>query len=139
MKEKVLQLMASNIHCVNSTIGPESQPQSAIVGFSEDANLGILIGTGKDSRKYKNIASNPKVAIVIADEEQKLEVQYEGIAKVCKADEIEERLNIHFKKLPGTRARLNDPSQAWVIVRPSWVRYVDANEGLKFEESRQFA
>ena len=136
MKDKALELMAASNHCVISTIGPDNQPEAALVGFSEDKDLKILIGTGSDTRKCKNIASNPNVAVVIADEQRKLEVQYEGKAVIYKAEDIKDRLEAHFKKLPSARARLNDPNQAWIIIEPNWIRFADLSQGYKLEEMR---
>jgi len=136
MKEKILKLMAVNNHCVISTIGPDGEPQSALVGFSEDEEFNLVIGTYKDSRKLSNIKSNSKVAVVIASEENKLEVQYEGHAKIVDAEELGDRLGLHFKKLPAAEKRLQDPNQAWIKIIPSWARFVDANYSpVKYEET----
>ena len=135
MKDKVLKLMASNIHCVISTLSPESEPQSALVGFSEDEQLCLVIGTSRDSRKHRNISAHPQVSIVVADEQRKLEVQYEGEAKVLSPSQLGDRLKLHFKKLPTTEKRLQDPNQVWINISPVWVRYVDASVSpVKYEE-----
>ena len=135
MKEKSLELMSNSSHCVVSTLGPNGNPQSALVGFSEDEDLGLVIGTYKDSRKLQNIIKNPQVAIVISDEEKKLEIQYEGRASAVTISELGPRLVKHFQKLPAAKKRLNDPNQAWIKVVPIWVRFVDANRSpIKYEE-----
>jgi general stress protein 26 len=139
MKEKVLEFMAASDHCVISTCGPENKPQSAFVGFSEDGNLELVIGTNKKSRKYQNLANNPYISIVIADRDKRLEIQYEGQAKAMTAEELGERLNLHFKKIPVAEKRLSDSDQAWIKILPVWIRYVDANfSPMKFEEMWEF-
>lgn len=139
MKEKVLALMSSMDHCVISSIGSDDKPQFAFVGFSEDENLELVIGTSKESRKCKNILANPNVSVVIADVEKKLEIQYEGQAEIINATKLAERLELHFKKVPAAAKRLSDPNQVWIKISPEWIRYVDANEiPMKFEEMRQF-
>ena len=136
MKDKTLKLMAASKHCVISTIGPDGEPQSALVGFSEDEELNLVIGTYKNSRKFSNIKGDSKVAVVIASEENKLEIQYEGHAKIVDAEELGDRLGFHFKKLPAAEKRQQDPNQAWIKVTPSWVRFVDANYSpVKYEET----
>jgi len=135
MKEKSLELMSNSSHCVASTLGPNGNPQSALVGFSEDKDLGIVIGTYRDSRKLQNILKNPQIAIVIADEQRKLEIQYEGLASIVTISELGSRLDEHFHKLPAAKKRLNDPNQAWIKVAPIWVRFVDASQSpIKYEE-----
>jgi len=139
MKDKVLELLKVNNHCVISSVNSAGTPESALVGFSEDDDLVIVIGTQKDSRKYSNISSNPQVSIVVADEEKNLEVQYEGEARIVAAEELGDRLNIHFEKLPTAGRRLSDPNQAWVKVEPHWIRFVDASTSpISYEEMRQF-
>ena len=136
MKEKSLELMSNSSHCVVSTLGPNGNPQSALVGFSEDKDFGVVIGTYGDSRKLQNIIKNPQIAIVIADEEKKLEIQYEGRASVVTISELGARLGEHFQKLPAAKKRLNNPNQAWIKVVPTWVRFVDASQSpIKYEET----
>ena len=134
MKEKALKLMASKEHAVISTLSLDNQPQSALVGFSEDDSLGLVIGTYKTSRKHKNIIANPLVSVVIADEDEKIEVQYEGKAQIIDADKLGDRLRLHLHKLPSAEKRLNDPNQAWIKITPTWVRFVDLSKGFEFEE-----
>jgi general stress protein 26 len=135
MKDRALKLMTSCKHCTISSLGEDGKPQSAFVGFSEDKDFNLVIGTYRDSRKYKNISERPAVSIVVADENKRLEVQYEGNARIINPMELRERLKIHFQKLPSAEKRINDPNQAWVLIEPTWIRFVDANIApINYEE-----
>jgi len=105
--------------CVLSTVTSAGSPQAAIVGFAQNADLQLLIGTSSQTRKYANLQQNQKVAVVVGD--FKAEVQYEGIAQqVMKSDVAE--LETRFEKLPGTARYLEDETQAWFTISPTWIR-----------------
>jgi NTP pyrophosphatase (non-canonical NTP hydrolase) len=67
MKDRALKLMTSCKHCTISSLGEDGKPQSAFVGFSEDKDFNLVIGTYRDSRKYKNISERPAVSIVVSE------------------------------------------------------------------------
>lgn len=126
MKGKTLRLMEKNDYCVLSTVSSSGQPQSALVGFSNDSNFVLTIGTGNDTRKWRNIISNPKVSIVVT--EGKVTVQYEGTAAPLEGEELKQRKAAHFAKLPGAKKYESDPSQAYLKIVPTWVRYTDTSQ-----------
>ncbi len=126
MKEKILGTMKTCQFCVVSTVASSGQPQSALVGFSENEELELTFGTSKKSRKYKNLLKEPRVAVVFGKKDQLLTIQYEGTAKVLKGDDLHKRLNLHFQKLPFFKNYL-DPDQVWFKIHPSWIRYSDSS------------
>lgn len=120
VKQRVLEVMSRHDLCVLSTVDAQSKPESAIVGFSQNDNLELLVGTSHLTRKYANIQHNPNVAVVVGD--HVAEVQYEGTVRKLDETELEERLKTHFKKLPGTPKYLNDPNQVWLLISATWLR-----------------
>jgi len=53
-----------------ATVAPDGRPQNSPVGFSYNAELGTIDITGyrmSTSRKYRNLATNPAVALVVDD------------------------------------------------------------------------
>ena len=50
---------------VLSTLGPGGAPQSALVGIAVTRELEIVFDTVAKSRKFANIARDPRVAFVI--------------------------------------------------------------------------
>lgn len=137
MKDKILEVMSKNKHCVISTVGPNGSSQSALVGFSVNDDLEIVFGTNSYTRKYKNILRNPNVSLVISLEEKKLSVQYEGRAEQLRGDELISRVGLHYDNGGAAIERLKDPSQVYFKIVPKWVRFVDANvKPLHFEEEK---
>jgi uncharacterized protein YhbP (UPF0306 family) len=135
MKQMAMDFMKANYHCVISTIGPNNKPQSALVGFSENAKLELVIATTTDSRKHKNLSINHNVSVVIGSGDKKIAIQYEGIATQLTGSELEQGLKQHFKKIPSAAKYKNNNLQIYYKIKPSWIRYVDINNGPpQFEE-----
>ena len=135
MKDKMLAFMANHKYCVISTVGTDSKPESAFVAFSND-NLDLFIGTSSNSRKFQNLLANPSVAVVIADEFG--EVQYEGQANVVdptNSSEIEAR---HTAKIPGSDKFRNDPTQQYVHIKPTWIRFIEHGDPDRSEHFTEF-
>jgi len=131
LKNLILEFIADRSLCVIATVGQDTKPESAIVGFSHTERLELIIGTSNKSRKYANLLQKPYVAIVIGDETG--EVQYEGNVEIVSGGEYRSMVEeAHIKKLPGAAEYREDPSQVYIKVRPVWVRFLKhgANGGV---------
>ncbi len=138
MKDKVLAFLKTQQLCVLSTVSKDGLPESAVMGFSENDQLELTLGTEKSSRKYKNLLFSPSVSIVIGGLEG-ITVQYDGTARVL--DEAEARVSLknHLRKLPIAEKFASRPGQVWIKVTPKWLRYTDTKkEPQEIEELRQF-
>lgn len=135
---QVTDFMAKNELCVISTINKSHTPESAIVGFTHDENCALFIGTSRKSRKYANLTQVPNVAIVIGGQEA--EIQYEGTAEIIASgayrDLVEQK---HIKKLPGAAEYRDDPSQVYVKITPSWIRFLRHGNNGSVEEFTEFS
>ncbi len=111
-----------------STISPDNFPESACVGIVVTPDLKIVFDTVSDSRKYKNLMSNPNVAFVFGcDDEQT--IQYEGVAKVPGIVELDKLLQIYFKIFPDGLIRKETwKNIAYFCVEPKWIRYSNFNK-----------
>lgn len=107
--------------CVISSVGRGGNPQSAIVAFSENENLEIMIGTSKKSRKFQNITNNPNVSIVFGFAGEK-SLQYEGTSRFMGEEEMESKLIDHYRKQPSAKKYESDSEQVYMVVSPKWVR-----------------
>lgn len=136
---KVLELMAKTPICVLSTISADDIPQSAVVGFAECENYELIVGTSKESRKYKNILNNPNVSVVIGWDNKKT-IQYEGLAEEITKDKLPYYQQIHFAKHPDAAEYKDDPSEVYILIKPRWIRYTDCNNfPWDIEVIRQFS
>jgi len=135
MKEQALDLMSKQSYCVISTVSPENKSESAVVAFSQNDKFEVVIGTSKESRKFKNIQNNPNVSIVFGPQDKKA-VQYEGIARELEGDKLAEYKAQHFQKQPGSEKYEADPTQTYIIVTPTWIRLVESGPFIVGEETR---
>ncbi len=111
---------------VLSTCRDNHWPQAAVVGFGETANLELIFGTDKLSRKYRNLKANGKVALVIGWDEN-ITVQYEGIAEELTADNAKTYKDIYFAKNPQAR-KWDSEGNAYFRITPTWIRFSDLNK-----------
>jgi len=112
--------LSQHFLCVISTVGADSKPESAIVGFAKNDDLELLVGTPFTTRKYKNAQQNPHVAVVVGD--TKAAVQYEGKVTLLEPNKAWDDIETRFGKLPGFEKYRNDPDERWLLIKPTWIR-----------------
>lgn len=120
----VLDFIKKHDLAVVSTADSNGKPQSAVVEFAELDDLSIIIDTFTNSKKYKNLQTNNKVAIVIGWDDNKT-VQIDAVAKELSGGELEEVKRVYFKKNERAKEWENKPGIAYFAFKPSWVRYSD--------------
>lgn len=64
--EQARQLMHNVRFCLLSTVTPEGLPWGSPLFYNYDASYRIVFESAKDARHSRNIATNPRVSIVIA-------------------------------------------------------------------------
>jgi general stress protein 26 len=138
MKDEILQFLNQRDFCVVSSVNSAGKPESAFVAYSSNDKLEFIIGTSSQSRKFKNISANPVVSVVVADLSG--EVQYEGIVnEVFDTNSDENLISGHFAKLPGSKKYRQDPTQRWIKIKPTWLRYIKHGEEDIVKEITEFA
>ncbi len=128
LKKQVLDILAKYPLCVVATVNAKSMPEAAIVGLRASAELEILFGTSRKTRKYANLQRNPRVAITVGDFEA--EVQYEGLAQQIDLQDAERQ----FGTTPGMEKYRNSPDQTWWKVTPGWLRLTVHENPNRVEE-----
>ena len=132
MKDEVLSVLAKHHLAVIATVTRDAHPEAAIVGYTHNSELQLLVGTSEMSRKFANISKNSHVALAIGDTES--EIQYEGTVKILDATELEELRESSFPSLPGTAKYQQRPDQRWLLISPTWIRLVVHGEADRVEE-----
>jgi hypothetical protein len=126
-KEGLLRFLENCLLGVLSSLGRDGAPQSALVGIAVTPRLEIIFDTVAKSRKFANIARDPRVAFVIGWQGE-ITVQYEGIARQISSSEIGPYHEIYFRKFPDGPARLKWEGITYYVVAPKWIRYSDYNQ-----------
>jgi general stress protein 26 len=121
---------------VLSTVTPDGKPEAAVMAISQTDNLELVFQTPKSYRKYINLKKNPNVAVAFGwDVKEFITVQYEGIAKEARGQEIDECRKIHIAKNPESEKYAYIPENKYFRVKPKWIRYWDFNSNEKIELS----
>ena len=113
--------------CVLSTVNEKGNPESAVVGFSENDKLELMIATSNQSRKYKNMIGHSAVSVVVGWDKW-ITVQYEGVVRLLSDDELIEYQKNHFAKLPMTEKYKENPDEVYIAITPTYIRYTDCNK-----------
>ncbi len=133
---RIAAFLATEPHGVISTVHADGSVESALVAVSEAPDLTITIGTDKGTRKFANILREPRVALVVTDNDS-IEVQLEGRARVTEGNEHEACKERHIAKNPKTVKYANDPGQRFIVIEPTWIRFTDRRtEPTTVEELR---
>jgi general stress protein 26 len=128
-----------------STLGSNSQPQSASVYYVSDSDLNFYFLTRTESRKYENIVKNPRVAFVVTSERPPKTIQIEGTASQM-VDEIEAdgmytklvSQAIESSLIPPI-SQLREGAVVFMKITPVWIRCGDftlLKEGDVFVEMK---
>jgi len=144
-KDTVFEILQSltNTLGVISTVNASGGPEAASVYYLCDDKGTIFFITRKNSRKYKNIEHNPKVAFVITNEHPSKTIQYEGIAsEVSDTEETIEFFNALITKATGSDPmppviQMEGGEMAFMKITPTWIRYGDfqlMKQGEMFDE-----
>jgi hypothetical protein len=122
---------------VLSTVSVEEQPEAALVGFAVTPELELIFDTVKESRKYPNLKSNPRMAWVIGCTTE-VSVQYEGVAEELDGEELAKYKKTYFAKFLDGPVRERWPGITYFVVRPKWVRFCDYNPATRRIEEMRF-
>ncbi len=124
--QKLYDFIKSEKYAVVSSSNSASQPESALVAFSENEKLEIILATNKDSRKVKNILLNPNVSVVIGlGGDHLTTIQLEGTARIVNLEDAGEYAKNHYEKHPILLQHKDDPGECFVVINPVWVRYTN--------------
>lgn len=120
-KADLQALLSSQPLAVLSSDG-DGQPYSSLVGFAATENLKhILFATLRQTRKYRNIESNPRVSLLVDsrsnsedDFQSAMAVTILGTAREC--NEEDEMLQIYLSRHPGLSSFVHSAGCALLCV-----------------------
>ena len=118
--------------CVQASVAEPRGPQAAVVGYAVSDRLELVFDTLSSTRKAQNLRRDPRVAIVVWDGEQTL--QLEGLADEPSGEELLRLKQIYLAAFPDGVERESWPGITYVRVRPRWARFSDFGAGGAVEE-----
>ena len=128
-REALLTFMRSERYAVQASVSTRHRPQAAVVGIAVSDAFELVFDASSASRKAENLRSNASIAFVIGGTHPGDErtVQYEGIADIPTADELQRVRELYFSVFPDGRDRLAWPGLIHIRVTPVWIRYSNFN------------
>ncbi len=109
---------------VQASVARDGAPQAAVVGFAVSDDLEIVFDTLESTRKYQNLAADPRIALVIGWDHEAT-AQIEGVVDFPTGAELARIRDVYFTSYPDGRDRLAWPGITHARVRPTWIRYSD--------------
>lgn len=139
MKQEALDFLKQHIIAVVATTDEDHQPNAATVLYHIDDNMNLFFMTRKQTRKYKNIKRNGRIAVVVGTGDGQGTIQAEGEAEVLEngleAFFAEVQQNKTLKDLYyGPFLMLPGADLAVVRIRMDWMRYLHVNTDTQAEE-----
>jgi general stress protein 26 len=122
---------------VLATVAEDGTPEAALMGVVATREMELIFETVESSRKYSNLKSNPRVALVIGCSSE-VTVQYEGVAEELAGEALAKYKKIYFAKFVDGPTRENWPEMTYFLVRPKWLRYCDYNPPNRRIEEQSF-
>ena len=119
VRQTLKDVFASQRFCVLATQG-QGQPYGSLVAFAETGDLKQLVfATNRDTRKFSNLISEPRVALVIdsrsnsdSDLRDAVAVTALGPAHEAAGDERERLARVYLAKHPGLAEFIGSPDMA---------------------------
>lgn len=127
-RAELLSFLRCHRHAVQASTASDGSPQAAVIGIAVSDALEIVFDTLRTTRKAKNLAKDPRIAVVVGwDEEQTLQLQ--GVADEPSGAELARLIAVYFSQFPDGAAREQWPQITYFRVRLEWARYSDFRAG----------
>lgn len=118
---------------VISTADKEHGPEAAFINLAVAPDFGIVFETLITSRKYRNLQTDPRAALVIGGH-GRTTLQIEGLVDEP-ADVVRDDLvTLYYDACPQNTSHRNWPGLTYLRLRPRWIRYSDYGHPWKVEE-----
>lgn len=134
-EQLALDFLDSQEVCTLATASDDAVPEAATVRYLTDDDFNMYINTGDTYRKYENMKSNPRVAIVVNGklEGDYFNVQLEGEAREVAYDDAEYIMDMYREKYGSSEYLTNDQS-VFFEIDVDWARMlVDGSYPPEYE------
>ncbi|HYQ43849.1 MAG TPA: pyridoxamine 5'-phosphate oxidase family protein [Polyangiaceae bacterium] len=131
----LLTFLRNHRYCVEASVAAQGGPQAAVVGYAVSDRLELIFDTLGTTRKAQNLRRDPRIALVVWDGEQTL--QLEGLADEPAGEDLRRLKQIYLAAFPDGVERESWSGISYVRVRPKWARFSDFGAGgsiVEFDE-----
>src|ERR1041384_8234439 len=120
-RDELVRFLRKYKLAVQASVAPGGAPQAAVVGFAVSDELEVVFDTTEDTRKYRNLRADPRIALVIGWDDE-ITAQIDGLADFPTGEELDRVRECYFVVYPDGRERLAWPGITHVRVRPTWIQ-----------------
>ena len=144
IKEKALEFFKKQQVIIISTVATSGEPESAAVSFIVDDEFNIYIATRESSRKFQNIAHDPRVSIVAGFDPKHLStLQIQGTAEVSKKDFLSIGMSLVEKSVKEKTdwwplVKMAGLDFVVIKVKINWMRWLDFDITSKTESYKEY-
>ena len=138
MRNDIRQIIADNKVCVLATVS-DGQPHCSLMSYATDSDCReIYMATLKDTKKYRNLVSNPSVSLLIDTRESKDKTRALTVTGVFQ-DEVDERKaadirDALIRKHPDLKDFFNSPDARVIVIRSTALQLLDGVTDAYFEQ-----
>lgn len=125
-KKQIFEFVSKYQTCVIATSN-DNQPQAALIDFAINENLEVIFNTYTTSKKYKNLAKNPRVSLVIGFGDDLKTLQYAGNAKELEGRKIDQAKKT-YSKVSGFTRKWKIKDTRYFKIEPMWLRFSDFSQ-----------
>jgi len=123
-RAELVQFLRRYRLAVEASVAPGGAPQAAVIGFGVSDTCEIVFDTVTTTRKYGNLAADPRIALVIGWDHEAT-AQIEGVVDFPTGAELARVRDVYFAAYPDGRDRLAWAGITHARVRPTWVSFSD--------------
>ena len=142
LTERIRRFMAAHTTLTLATLGSDGRPWAASLFYAEQSDLSLIFVSEPAVLHSRNIAGNPLVSAVIAEDRQAWQeiqgLQLSGSCALLQEHEQEAAWRVYADKFPfvHNNAQLAGQLQAGGFYRivPDWIRLTDNRRGFGHKE-----
>lgn len=107
--ERIKSFLHSQYSGVLATVDSDNNPHAAAIYFSLEDDFSIVFATKNETRKYKNIQENHRVAFVVYNEQDQATVQITGRADVIDDPDLRQKAINNMFRSSAERSQIELP------------------------------
>jgi nitroimidazol reductase NimA-like FMN-containing flavoprotein (pyridoxamine 5'-phosphate oxidase superfamily) len=132
-REEALSFLQEHATGVLATCGTDNQPHASAIFYVADENFNIHFLTLLNSRKYKAMKENPRVAFTAGTMDVPQTIQIEGVAEEIlherekneQAAKLIDLLMEHSKRYYAPLIKMDRSEIVLTWIQPKWIRWAD--------------
>ncbi len=131
LRQETVDFLNAHRKAVFATIGSDNKPTTLLMLYAIDDNFNVYFGTKLSPEKRELFTKNPFISISVVQEsvDPLKTVEIRGEMEIVSLDKTKETLEFFELKNPSKLFVKDAPDFAFIKIKPSSVRLLDATSG----------